>query len=647
MTTFALALMLGAQTGTRPMNLFSDHAILQRDLAIPVFGVGIPDANVSVDLAGQHADTVVQADGTWMVKFRPMKAGGSYELKINGATVARDLTFGDVWVASGQSNMQMAIGSTRPEQIESARSTPDTDLRMFTVPDISLEAPAKDVLGQWQTASAATVDGFSAAGYWFARTLRESLKVPIGVIHTSWGGTPAESWVSRDELNRHPNLKPMLDTYLEGLKSADYASFQAKMAVFTESRRDSRNEGADIGWQSAEFNDADWKMVSMPATVEGIEGREVDGAFWFRCTVNVAAVDAGRAATLDLGAIDDADVTYVNGTVVGSTSLDVPNHWMLARSYAVPSGVLHAGANTIAVRVFDSGGGGGFSSSSLRLSLAGGPALSLPNAWKYRAERIAKPEGPAPAAPMGPGNPWAPGSLYNGMIAPLIPYGIKGAIWYQGESNAGRAYQYRELFPTMIEDWRQRWGQGKFPFYFVQLANYMARYPDPTESAWAELREAQTMTLKLPNTGMATIIDIGDMTDIHPKDKKNVGYRLALNALAQTYRQKVVATGPMFRKMSVRDNLVTLEFINGKGMRSADGQSITGFSVAGMDKKFVWAPATIVGDRIVLTAPAGMKPVAVRYGWADNPAANLVNGANLPAVPFRTDTWPGVTINNH
>jgi sialate O-acetylesterase len=646
MTTFALAFLMGAQSGTRPVNLFSDHMVLQRDLAIPVFGTGLPDTSVTVDLAGQHAETTVQTDGTWMVKLRPMKAGGSYDLKVNGTTVARDVTLGDVWVASGQSNMQMNVGSTRPDQVESARSTPDTDLRMFTVPDVSLETPARDVQGQWQPASAATVDGFSAAGYWFARTLRESLKVPIGVIHTSWGGTPAESWVSREMLNRHPNLKPMLDTYLEGLKSPDMASYQAKLAAFNEGHRDSQNAGADQGWQNAGFSDEAWKSVAMPATVESVEGRDVDGAFWFRKSFHVSPEAAGMAGTLELGAIDDADITYVNGIAVGHTDLDVPNHWMVPRSYSIPAGTLRAGENTIAVRVFDTGGGGGFSSTNMRLNFAGGSSIPLMGQWKYKVERVATPEGPAPVAPMGPGNPWAPGSLYNGMIAPLIPYGIKGAIWYQGESNAGRAYQYRELFPTMIEDWRQRWGQGNFPFYFVQLANYMTRYPEPTESAWAELREAQTMTLKLPNTGMATIIDIGEATDIHPKDKKNVGYRLALNALAQAYRQKLVATGPMYRKMSVRDNVVTLEFLNGKSLRSADGQPIMGFSVAGADKKFVWASATVVGDRVVLTAPAGMKPVAVRYGWADNPAANLVNGANLPAVPFRTDTWPGVTINN-
>jgi sialate O-acetylesterase len=643
-TAFAIALLATSRdyrAPLRPANLFTDHMVLQRDRPIPVFGFGVPDSIVSVELAGQKAETTVQSDGSWIVKFKAHQAGGSYELKLNGTTVATDVTFGDVWIASGQSNMQMNVGSCRPDQVEAARATGDADLRMFTVPDISLEEPAKDVQGQWQPASAATVDGFSAAGYWFARTLRESLKVPIGVIHTSWGGTPAESWVSREMLNRHPNLKPMLDTYLAGLKNTDATEYQAKLAAFTESRRDIRNEGAENGWQNPEFTDSAWKSVAMPATVEGVEGREVDGAFWFRKTINVQAEAANQAATLELGPIDDADLTYVNGTVVGHIDLDVPNHWIVPRTYALPAGTLHAGQNTIAVRVFDTGGGGGFSYSNIRLNLADGKSISLGGQWKYKAERIAKPEGQAPVAPMGPGNPWAPGSLYNGMIAPLIHYGIKGAIWYQGESNAGRAFQYRELFPTMIEDWRQRWGQGNFPFYFVQLANYMTRYPDPTESSWAELREAQTMTLKLPNTGMATIIDIGEATDIHPKDKKNVGYRLALNALAQTYRQKVVATGPMFRKMSVRENEVTLQFVNGTGLRSADGQPIVGFAIAGSDKKFVWAPARIEGDRIILTAPTGTKPVAVRYGWADNPATNLVNGANLPAVPFRTDAWSG------
>ncbi|HEY0868204.1 MAG TPA: sialate O-acetylesterase, partial [Fimbriimonas sp.] len=275
--------------------------------------------------------------------------------------------------------------------------------------------------------------------------------------------------------------------------------------------------------------------------------------------------------------------------------------------------------------------------------------LPLAGDWRYQveAELVPPPQdlGPAPQTPFGPGEGWVPGGLYNGMIAPLIPYGIRGAIWYQGESNAGRAYQYRELFPLMIQDWRKRWGHD-FPFYFVQLANFMARNEGPVESAWAELREAQTMTLKLPNTGMATIIDIGEANDIHPRNKSDVGRRLALWALAKDYGKRIEYSGPLYRSLKAVGSEARIAFDHAKGLKSSDGRPIAGFSIAGEDRKFVWANARISGDTVIVSSPQVPKPVAVRYGWSDNPDVNLVNGAGLPASPFRTDDWKGITADN-
>jgi sialate O-acetylesterase len=248
-----------------------------------------------------------------------------------------------------------------------------------------------------------------------------------------------------------------------------------------------------------------------------------------------------------------------------------------------------------------------------------------------------------PQPPFGPGNPWAPGGLYNAMIAPLVPYGVRGAIWYQGESNAGKAYEYRELFPTMIKDWRTRWGQGDFPFYFVQLANFTDRNAQPVESDWAELREAQSMTLALPNTGQAVAIDIGEAADIHPRNKREVGRRLALNALAKTYGINVVYSGPVFDSVTTQSGKMRVKFKHAVGLRAGDDGALVGFSIAGEDRKFKWAQAKIDGDTVIVWSPEVVNPVAVRYGWSNNPAVNLVNGAGLPASPFRTDTWPGLT----
>lgn len=626
-------------------SLFVDNAVLQRDRPIPVFGTGLPGKSVEVKFAGSVQKTVVDATGRWQVKFPARKAGAPLEIAVNGETVARNVVMGEVWIASGQSNMEWPLAATN--QLTMAQPLANADIRCLTVTKTSVQQPASDFTGTgWVQGSAGSIGSFSAVGYWFAQRLQRELGVPVGIINTSWGGTPAESWTSQSVLK---NLPVYADRYKEYERylGTDFqtaqAEYQKKLAEYNKARLDSGNEGERNGWQAANFADSSWKSVKLPGTVEGIVGRNIDGAFWFRTSVNLSASDAGSAAELTLGAIDDFDVTYINGQQVGKTGEEVPNHWQHPRKYMVPAGVLKAGENVIAVRVYDWAGGGGLTGPADSLALTvGGRKLSLAKDWKFTVEKEINPI-PAPAQPFGPGNPWAPASLYNGMIAPLVPYGVRGAIWYQGESNADRAFQYRSLFRSMIEDWRNRFGQGDFPFLFVQLANYQSRSLTPTESGWAELREAQAMALSLKNTGMATAIDIGDSKDIHPQNKRDVGYRLAGVALAQTYRKKLEYYGPVFSKMEAKTGSITLRFTHAAGLRTVDGKAPKSFSIAGADRKFYWAEATIQDNAIVLRSSSVPSPVAARYAWDMDPEVNLVNASGLPAFPFRTDNWPGLT----
>jgi sialate O-acetylesterase len=410
---------------------------------------------------------------------------------------------------------------------------------------------------------------------------------------------------------------------------------------------DTGNKGEALGYADPKTSTADWSRMDLPNQIE-TAGLLIDGAVWFRKELELPASFAGKDLALNFPPIDDYDTTYFNGVKVGSTGRETPNSYMVPRKYLVPGALVHAGRNVIAVRMFDSAGEGGFSrggAMSLGPAGAGAETVSLRGVWDYKVEQALEPKHPdwgsRPEA-VGAGNQNNPSVLYNAMIAPLVPFAIRGVIWYQGESNAGRAYQYRTLFPTMIRDWRSAWNSN-FPFYFVQLANWHANKAEPDESDWAELREAQMMTLREPQTGMAVIIDVGDAIELHPRNKLDVGRRLAAWALAGTYGQKVTPSGPLFERYSIEGDKVRIHFKYGAGLKTSDGGPVKGFAIAGEDRRFVWADARIEGDTVIVSSSKISMPVAVRYGWADNPVANLYNRAGLPASPFRTDDWPGIT----
>ena len=629
--------------------LFSDHAVLQRGEAVPVWGWAAPGAEITVAFAGREAVAVAGPDGKWMARLAPMEASAeSRELTVRSsageAVTVRDVLVGDVWLCSGQSNMEMGVGACEVDEDIAAADFPR--MRLLTVPRLVATAPVQVVDVRWLPCSPETVmdglwGGFSAAGFFFGRALHQELDVPIGLIHSSWGGTVAEAWTSQQgltPLGDFDEAMAQLDVLHRGGEE-DPEAFVARYDAWCLEQ----DPGSREGWQAVSVGDDNWRIVQAPQPFEQAGLPDYDGMVWFRRTFEPPAAWAGRDLQLDLGPIDDFDTVWVNGVQVGQTY-----NWMPPRSYRVPASAVKAGTNAIAIRVLDTAGAGGLTGRADQYRIApadsaAAESIALSGPWHMRASAVLA-EMTAPPRPVNRNDPNVTTVLYNGMIAPLVPYALKGAIWYQGESNAERAAQYRRLLPAMIRDWRARFGVGDFPFYIVQLAAFQPTHPEPRDHAWAELREAQAETARtVPNCGLAVAIDVGDAADIHPKDKKSVGERLALSALAGAYGKDVVGAGPWYRSMRITPEGIRLQFDAVGGGLTAHGGKLTGFAIAGADRRFVWADAVIDGDEVVVSSPTVPSPVAVRYAWDINPECNLYNAAGLPAVPFRTDDWPLTT----
>lgn len=620
--------------------IFGDNMVLQRDRTIIVWGWAQPKEKVRVTLNKQTKSATTGKDGKWKVELSAEAAGGPYQLivKGNNTITLKDVLIGDVWICSGQSNMEWPVRSSANAATEISSANYPT-IRHFKVPNTVSSSPREDIPGgEWKVCSPETAGDFTAVGYFFAKELTRELNVPIGLINTSWGGTHVETWTSKEAFAQNDEFKSMisamprlnLDSITEAKSSAMLSQIeksQGKLPVPSEQTEQ---------WKKESFDDSQWKTIKIPALWERHIG-EFDGVVWFRKSFEVSADDAGKPATLEVGMIDDSDDTYVNGVLVGSTK----ERYNERRVYNVSVGVLKAGRNVVSVRAEDTGGGGGIfgDPASVKLTI-GKNSISLAGDWTYRVESILR-----TTSAIGPNT--YPTLLFNSMVNPLIPLAIKGALWYQGESNAGRSYQYRKAFPLMINDWRNRWGQGDFPFYFVQLASFNANNGNSqTGSGWAELREAQTMTLSLPNTGMAVTTDIGEAYDIHPKNKQDVGKRLAAIALNRTYNKSRVDSGPMYKSIEIKGDKAIISFTEtGSGLKVNDKYGyVKGFEIAGADKKFVYAKAYIDGNTVVVYQDGITQPVAVRYGWADEASdTNLYNVEGFPASPFRTDNWKGST----
>ncbi|MCC5928812.1 MAG: sialate O-acetylesterase [Cyclobacteriaceae bacterium] len=621
-------------------HVLGSNMVVQRDQPIQVWGWADPGERIQVRFAGQRASVRAGVDGKWTVSLKALPAGGPHIMEIRGRNtlLLDNILMGDVWVASGQSNMQWRLSLT--ENAEQAIEEADhPKIRLFTVPRRTSTVPLHDTApSQWYICTPESADAFSAVAYYFGRKLNQELDVPIGLINTSWGGTNVETWMTAETLTKIKGLEGVV----QELKDYDPND---QLAGQKEKFRDllgdvpEIDEGYQRGiayWAAPDYDFTSWKIMVLPGLWEEKGLPNLDGIVWFMKEFELSHEEASSPATLSLGPIDDSDITWVNGIKVGETT----NKYSEAREYQVPAYVLKEGRNVLVVRVEDTGGGGGIYGSEEQLYLKSSSRYhTLSGNWKYKVGKISF------TSTLGPNQ--LPSLLFNAMIYPLLQLHIKGAIWYQGESNAGRAYQYRQSFPMMIQDWRDHWKIGDFPFLFVQLANFKATKEEPGESDWAELREAQSMTLALPNTGMAVIIDIGEANDIHPRNKLDVGLRLAQSALNVAYGYKdIVHSGPVFKSMKVEGNSIRIRFDHvGSGLVIKDRYGyLKGFSVAGKDKKFHWAKAKIEGDEVVVYSDEVKEPVAVRYGWADNPDdLNLYNHEGFPASPFRSDDWPGIT----
>lgn len=640
-------------------NLISSNMVIQRGMESRIWGTAAPGGTVFVKINNQEKWDQADENGNWEVTLEPMPEGGPYEMIIEGKEPIKltNVMVGDVWVCSGQSNMQWNVRNSKDATQEIATAN-HPNIRLFSVPRRVNASPQHQVEGSWEVCSPETIPNFSAVAYFFGKQLNQDLKIPIGLIHTSWGGTPAEAWTTMDSLKADREFLPIVERYKNAFKNypEKLASYKKRLAEWKANKNkknlksihdDAPNTGYPKGYAKKDFDDKSWKTMKLPQQWEAI--MDIDGVVWFRKAITVPEDWEGKELTLELAAIDDFDKTYFNNILVGSRSKETEKSWITPRIYTVPDKLVKPGKAVIAVRVFDNRGGGGICGSGNMQIGSKENKIKLDGNWKYHVEHEMDPKQlhslKPPRKPRGPDHPHSPAGLYNAMIHPLIKFPVKGVIWYQGESNAGRAYQYRNLLKTMIIDWRQAWQQGDFPFLIVQLANFKSPAKVPEESAWAELREAQAMALKLPNTGLAVAIDIGEADNIHPKNKQDVGKRLALAAEKIAYGKNIVYSGPTYESMEKKENKIKINFSHtGTGL-IAKGGVLKQFAIAGEDKKFVWANAEINGKSVIVSSPQVTNPVAVRYAWADNPeGCNLYNREGLPAVPFRTDDWPGLTI---
>ena len=639
--TLLLLLLAGSLTAqVKVPTYFSNNMVLQKGMAIPVWGWATPGEKVTVTIDQSSMSTTADKEGKWNVKLSAMNYGGPYQLTIQGKTNLsfENVMIGEVWVCSGQSNMEFQLITSKNGEAEVAASN-YPNIRLFTVKKtISHQQQEKLQDGEWSQCSPATSSNFSAVGYFFGRELHQKLNVAIGLINSSWGGTIAETWTSEQTIGQNPDFTNQL-AQLKKVNLDDYAKSvenEVKQRVGETSTIDKGMKNGQALWAAPAYNDAAWKTMELPGYIEsnGLQG--VDGIVWFRKEITLSADEAKQKSTLYLAKINDSDSTYINGTLIGSTRLQAEK----SRVYPIEAGLLKPGKNIITVRIEDIGGMGGVYGNPATLYLQSGDHnISLVGSWKYKVGIVKF------NAVLSPNS--YPTLLYNAMIHPLVPFAIKGAIWYQGESNAERAKQYRRVFPDLIKDWRAHWNQGDFPFLFVQLANFKKPDSIPVESDWAELREAQTMTLALPNTGMAVTTDVGEALDIHPKNKQTVGLRLALAGLKVAYQKDIVYTGPVYQSMNVEGNKVTLTFDQiGSGIKIKDKYGyLKGFAIAGEDHQFHWATGKITGvNTLQISSSEVQHPVAVRYAWSNNPEdANLYNSADLPASSFRTDNWKGIT----
>jgi sialate O-acetylesterase len=613
--------------------LIRDSMILQRDAKIKIWGWASPNEKVKLNFNKKDYKTKADAGGNWSLYLPAMKAGGPYIMNIDASNhvTLKDILVGDVWLCAGQSNMvhQMALHSVRYADEVANANYPQ--IRHFWVPNTTnLQAPQTDLPGgSWKWANANDIGEFSAVAYFFAKALYEKYHVPIGIINSSWGGVPIESMMSEQSLEAFPNILATVEknkdtAYINGLNRRPVpANFGPRP----------EDKGMTEKWYEPSYIPKEWRRINIPGYWEDQGIKDLDGVVWYRKEIDVPASIANASSRVFLGRIVDADILYINGKQVGNTTYMYPQ-----RRYSVPAGLLKAGKNLFVIRVTNNAGKGGFVPDKPYYLFAGKDTVDLKGYWDYKVGQVNQPfRGGFSSGGIAAQN--QPIALYNSMIAPIVGYTLKGFVWYQGESNTGRADEYAKLQPAMINDWRMKWNQPNAPFLYVQLPGFMDYSYLPTESQWAQFRQAQLQSLSVPNTGMVVAIDLGEWNDIHPDRKKEVGDRLALAAEKLAYGENIVYSGPIYQSQQVDGNKVILSFINvGSGMITNDGEEPSEFAIAGADKKFVWAKAKIEGNKVVVWSDAIATPKFVRYAWADDPVnPNLFNREGLPASPFQIE----------
>ena len=648
LTSTALLSAAAANTNSLPFvsPMFGDNMVLQRGKPDPIWGWAKPGEVIKVEIAGRTAKTVADASGRWQAEIEPPAPGGPYAIKITGpdhTVELHEVLVGDIWLCGGQSNMELGINQVN-NAAEEIKDANHPEIRLFLVNHkVSYSAAkAPDVDGTWKICSPQTISeggwgGFSAVAYFFGRRLQQDIHVPVGLIEDCVGGSPVESWTSPEALRKVGSYDAKLSEMerLHAKGGPEYGSFLMHWL-------DEYDVGLkDQTWAATDLNDSDWQTVHTPGVFAEMGLADVPCVCWFRKEIVLPDPLPAGHASVHLGWIEKMDTLYINDHWVGASSWAEHD-----RDYDVSAGVLKPGTNLVTIRVFKLKSKDGFLSNPdiMRLELGDKTVIALAGEWKARLSFSAKPPHPMPLD--FENYPTMPASLYLGMITPVAPLAIKGAIWYQGEANFTQAYRYRTLLPAMIGDWRHLFGQGDFPFYIVSLPAFMQRHSEPGTDGWAELREAQALTAQnVPNCGLAVTADTGDADNIHPKDKVIVGDRLAYCALAKTYGKKIPYQGPIFASVKKLPGALKLNFNHIDGGLVVKGAKPGEFSIAGKDRRWYWADARIDGNSVVVSSPQVPDPVAARYAWQANPLATLYNGPGLPAVPFRTDDWPESTRN--
>jgi len=640
--------------------MFGDNMILQRESSAPIWGTADPGEKISLAIENQKLTATAKADGTWKAVFNGLKPGGSFKLTVAGkdnTITVNNVAVGDIWVCSGQSNMEYRLGGGGTAYNYEVATANYPDIRYFSVPNVAGLEPVADVKHAWQVATPATVGGFSAVGYFFVKKIHQELGVPIGLIRCGWSGMSIEPFIPLDVLESMPGPKERADLAVEALKRlpADAAKFPVDYNAWLEKygRVDAGNKGIAAGWADPALDTKDWIPTSTPGDWSKV-GAPNGGVVWARKTVHLPPEAAGKDFNLTPGVLHETDTAYFNGEQIGTGGMTPPYFWYDFRNYRVPGRLVKAGDNVIAIRVVSQRQKNYTFASASRLGLRVTDPTSISEEWLAKVETA---YGPLPAnalmelpVPPTAKNDQTPSAIFNGMINPITSYGIKGALWYQGESSAGKAWAYRTYLPLLIKGWREKWNLGNFPFYIVQLPNLgvAPKSPGEGDTRWAEMREAELMTWQtVPDTGMAVTLDIGDANNLHPPDKKDVGERLALHSLANTYGRETEASGPIYDSMTVAGNKIRLKFKHlGGGLAAKDGP-LKQFIICGADKKWARGDASIDDDTVVVSSPDISAPVAVRYAWANEPeGCNLYNKAGLPASSFRTDDWPLSSQNN-